>query len=309
MAALRAAVVGAGYLGTYHAEKYAALPGVELVAVVDTDLERAAALAQRLHSRAEADFHALLREVDCVTIATPTVCHFEMARAFLERRVDVLVEKPLAATVAEARALVELAGRNGCILQVGHVERFNPAVRAMLELIDAPRFIECTRLAPFGNRGTDVDVVRDLMIHDLDVILRCVRAPLERLEAVGVPVLSPHVDIASVRLRFADRCIANLTASRVALKRERKIRLFQADTYLSVDYGEHRVRVCRKQVENGQPTLVVEERSFGVADSLREEVESFVLSVRTRRPPAVDGSAGLQALELAERINACMETE
>lgn len=305
---IRAAVVGVGYLGTFHAEKYAALPDVDLVAVVDVDQDRARAVAGRLGTSAEREFESLFGRIDCVTVSTPTPSHYAMARTFLERGVDVLVEKPIAATSAEGRGLVQLAERNGRILQVGHLERFNPAVRAMLALIEKPRFIECGRLAPFGERGTDVDVVRDLMIHDLDVILGCVGAPIERLEAVGVPVLSERVDIANVRLRFRGGCIANVTASRVALKRERKIRLFQADTYLSVDYGEHRVRICRRLVVDGQPEISVEEKEFHESDALRDEVESFVASVRTREPPVVDGHQALQALELAERINACMET-
>jgi predicted dehydrogenase len=306
---VRAAVVGVGYLGTLHAEKYAALADVDLIGVVDIDADKAGALATRLGTRAESSHEALLGRVDCVSIATPTPAHFAVAREFLEAGVDVLVEKPITATSAEGRTLVELADARGRILQVGHLERFNPAVRAMLALIDRPRFVESDRLAPFGERGTDVDVVRDLMIHDLDVVLSCVPGELERVEAVGIPVLSATVDIANARLRFAGGCIANLTASRVALKRERKIRLFQADTYVSVDYIERRVRICRKQDVGGRAEISIEQREFDEADALRDEVESFVESVRTRRPPLVDGRSGLRALELAERINAVMETE
>lgn len=305
---VRAAVIGVGYLGTLHAEKYASLEGVDLVAVVDLDDAKARALAERLGTRVESGHESLLGRVDCVTIATPTPAHFDTARVFLEAGVDVLVEKPITATSAEGRALVDLADGRGRILQVGHLERFNPAVRAMLALIDKPRFIECDRLAPFGERGTDVDVVRDLMIHDLDVILSCAPGAVERIEAVGIPVLSSNVDIANARLRFTGGCIANLTASRVALKRERKIRLFQADTYVSVDYMERRVRICRREDVGGRAEISVEQREFNEADALRDEVESFVESVRTRRPPIVDGRSGLMALELAERINACMET-
>lgn len=305
---LRAATVGVGYLGTFHAEKYASRGDVDLVAVADVDTARADTVAQRLGTVAVADYRSLIGRVDCVTIATPTPLHFSMAREFLENGVDVLVEKPITATVAEARMLVEVAERRGRVLQVGHLERFNPAVRAMLALIERPRFIECDRLAPFGERGTDIDVVRDLMIHDLDVILDCVRAPLERVEAVGVSVLSDQVDIANVRLRFGGGCVANVTASRVALKRERKIRLFQADTYLSVDYGERRVRICRRRTVGGRAEIAVEEQAFHEADALRDEVESFVAAVRSRSAPVVDGRTALRALELAERINGCMET-
>jgi predicted dehydrogenase len=305
---VRAAVIGVGYLGTLHAEKYASLEGVELVAVVDLDRAKAETLATRLGTRVEPEVQGLVGRVDCVTIATPTPVHFDAARFFLESGIDVLVEKPITATSAEGRALVDLAAARGRILQVGHLERFNPAVRAMLGVIDRPRFIECDRLAPFGERGTDVDVVRDLMIHDLDVILSCVPGDVERIEAVGIPVLSSNVDIANARLRFAGGCIANVTASRVALKRERKIRLFQTDTYVSVDYMERRVRVCRRRDVDGRAEITVEQQEFNEADALRDEVESFVASVRSRNAPVVDGRSGLRALELAERINGCMET-
>ena len=305
---VRAAVIGVGYLGTLHAEKYASLEGVELVAVVDLDRAKAETLATRLGTRLEPEVQGLVGRVDCVTIATPTPVHFDAARFFLESDIDVLVEKPITATSAEGRALVDLAAARGRILQVGHLERFNPAVRAMLGVIDRPRFIECDRLAPFGERGTDVDVVRDLMIHDLDVILSCVPGDVERIEAVGIPVLSSNVDIANARLRFAGGCIANVTASRVALKRERKIRLFQTDTYVSVDYMERRVRVCRRRDVDGRAEITVEQQEFNEADALRDEVESFVASVRSRSAPVVDGRSGLRALELAERINGCMET-
>lgn len=305
---VRAAVIGVGYLGTLHAEKYASLEGVELVAVVDLDRAKAETLATRLGTRLEPEVQGLVGRVDCVTIATPTPVHFDAARFFLESDIDVLVEKPITATSAEGRALVDLAAARGRILQVGHLERFNPAVRAMLGVIDRPRFIECDRLAPFGERGTDVDVVRDLMIHDLDVILSCVPGDVERIEAVGIPVLSSNVDIANARLRFAGGCIANVTASRVALKRERKIRLFQTDTYVSVDYMERRVRVCRRRDVDGRAEITVEQQEFNEADALRDEVESFVASVRNRNAPVVDGRSGLRALELAERINGCMET-
>lgn len=306
---VRAAVIGVGYLGTLHAEKYASLASVDLVGLVDLDRDKAGALASRLGTKIDRTHENLLGRVDCVTIATPTPAHYEVARFFLENGVDVLVEKPITLTSAEGRELVELAEARGRILQVGHLERFNPAVRAMLAMIDRPRFIECERISIFGERGTDVDVVRDLMIHDLDVILSCVAAPLERVEAVGIPVLSSNIDIANARLRFAGGCTANVTASRVAAKRERKIRLFQSDTYVSVDYIERQVRIYRKEMVDGRPTISADEQRFDEADALRDEVESFVESVHSRRPPIVDGRSGLEALELAEKIIACMETE
>lgn len=306
---LRAAVVGVGYLGKFHAQKYAGLDDVELVAVVDSDADRAAAIANENHTRAETSLAALYGKVDCVSLAVPTPLHLDIASDLLAHGIDVLVEKPMTETVPDGLRLVELAERNGRILQVGHLERFNPAIRALTGMITRPRFIECHRLAPFVDRGTDVDVILDLMIHDLDVILSLVNADLQSVEAVGVPVLTESVDIANARLRFANGCIANVTASRVAMKRERKIRLFQADTYVSVDYGEKQVRVARKQPVDGVPTITVEELSLEVGDALHDEIEHFVHAVRTRQKPLVDGRTALRALEVAEQIRRNLETE
>ena len=314
MTELRAAVIGVGYLGAFHAEKYASLPGVRLVGIADANAERASAIGQRLGARFFPDHRAMLGqigEIDCASIAVPTAAHYAIARELLEREVDVLVEKPIAATAAEGSRLVEIAAARGRILQVGHLERFNPAIRSLAGILTRPRFIECHRLAPFVERGTDVDVILDLMIHDLDVILSIVDSEVERIEAVGVPVLSETADIANARLRFANGAIANITASRVALKRERKIRIFQPDAYVSVDYGDRRMRICRRTVSagGGLPSIDVDEQSFGEADPLFDEIEAFVSAVRTRERPLVDGATALRALEVAERIAKCLETE
>jgi predicted dehydrogenase len=307
---LRAAVVGVGYLGRYHAEKYAVHPRVELVAVADVDGARAQAVAAEFGVAALTDHRVLPGRVDCASIAVPTNRHYEVARDLLEAGVDVLVEKPVTSTVDEAKALVELAVRGGRVLQVGHLERFNPALLALEGLLTQPRFIECHRLAPFTERGTDVDVVLDLMIHDLDVILSMVPSALRSVEAVGVPVLTPSVDIANARLRFANGCIANVTASRVSLKRERKLRIFQADAYLAVDYGERRIRVCRREPDaDGQAGLVFEERDVPEGDALECEIDAFLRAVRDREPPAVSGWDGLRALEVAHVIRESLETE
>jgi predicted dehydrogenase len=307
-APLRAGVVGVGYLGALHAEKYASLNDVDLVAVVDVDTERARSVAGRCRTEAATEHRVLFGRVDCVSLAVPTPLHFTLAREFLAHGIDVLVEKPLTATVADGHALVELAEQHGRILQVGHLERFNPAIRALANIITRPRFIECHRLAPFVERGTDVDVILDLMIHDLDVILSLVQADVHSVEAVGVPVLSETADIANARLRFTDGCIANITASRVALKRERKIRLFQADTYVSVDYGEKSVRVCRRVPVDGTLTITVEEHALGEGDALFDEIEHFVHAVCTRQRPLVDGRTALRALTVAELIRDHLET-
>jgi len=310
MRRLRTAVVGVGYLGRFHAEKYAAHPGAELVAVVDADAGRAGAIASPFGAAALADHRALIGRVDCASVAVPTNRHHDVARDLLDAGIDVLVEKPLTTTVEEAKALVELAVRGGRILQAGHLERFNPAVLALDGLVTQPRFIECHRLAPFTERGTDVDVVLDLMIHDLDVILSMVPSALRSVEAVGVPVLTNSVDIANARLRFANGCIANLTASRVSLKRERKLRLFQADAYIALDYGERRVRICRREPEaDGQASLVLEEREVPDGDALALEIDAFLRAVRERETPVVTGWDGLRALEVVHVIRESLATE
>jgi predicted dehydrogenase len=310
MERLRTAVIGVGYLGRFHAEKYAAHPGAQLVAVADLDQERAQAVAAELGVEALADYRSLLGRIDCASVAVPTQQHHSVTGALLAAGVDVLVEKPLTATVEEGKSLVELAARAGRVLQVGHLERFNPAIRALDGIVAQPRFIECHRLAPFTERGTDVDVVLDLMIHDLDVILSMSPAPVRSVEAVGVPVLTPSVDIANARIRFANGCIANLTASRVSLKRERKLRIFQPDAYLSVDYGNRHVLICRREPDaNGQPSLRIEEREVPEQDPLEAEIDAFLHAVRAREVPPVSGWDGLRALEVAHVIRENLEME
>jgi predicted dehydrogenase len=304
---LRAAVVGVGHLGRFHAEKYAALPEAVLVAVVDRDAARARTVADALGVRAFTDHRALVGLVDCASVAVPTNDHAAVACDLLAAGVDVLVEKPLASTVAEGTAIVRAAEQAGRLLQVGHLERFNPALRAAAEVVTRPRFLECHRLAPFVDRGTDVDVIHDLMIHDLDVIQSFVRAEVVAVESVGVPILTPSLDIANARLRFADGCIANVTASRVSLKRERKLRIFQPDAYVAIDYDQRTVRICRRvpaRSPGGLPEIVVSEHDVGEGDPLMDEIRTFVASVATRTAPIVSGREGLRALELAERIAA-----
>jgi predicted dehydrogenase len=310
MSRLRAAVVGVGYLGRFHAEKYAAHRDVELVAVCDVDVERAAAVAREFGTEAVADYRALVGRIDCASVAVPTQQHHAVARDLLQAGVDVLVEKPLATTIEEGKALVELAARGARVLQVGHLERFNPALLALEGILTQPRFIECHRLAPFSERGTDVDVVLDLMIHDLDVILSMTGGATCSVEAVGVPVLTQSVDIANARLRFSNGCIANVTASRVSMKRERKLRIFQRDAYVAIDFGERRVRICRREeAPDGQPALTLEERAVPDSDPLETEIDAFLRAVRHRETPPVTGWDGLRALELAHQIRESLEAE
>lgn len=311
MTELRAAVVGVGHLGRYHADKYAALPGVRLVGIVDRDPARAREVADALGVAVFADHHALVGKVDCASVAVPTAAHAAVGLDLLAAGIDVLIEKPLASTAAEGAALVRAADAAGRILQVGHLERFNPALRAAAAVITEPRFLECHRLAPFVDRGTDVDVIRDLMIHDLDVIQSFIPAEVESVEAVGVPVLTPRIDIANARLRFANGCIANVTASRVSMKRERMLRLFQPDAYVAIDYDQRRVRIIRRGAPvtpDALPNITAEEHDAGQGDPLRDEIAAFVEAVAHRTTPLVGGREGLRALELAERIAATIES-
>ena len=302
---LRVAVIGVGYLGRFHAQKYAALPGCSLVAVVDSRAEAGGALAQELNTKAVVDYRELLGQVDAVSIATPTPAHFDIALAFLESGAHVLVEKPITETVAQAQQLIAAAQRAGRVLQVGHLERFNPAIVAAEPLLRAPRFIECQRLAPFRERGTDVNVVLDLMIHDLDIVQSIVGSAITRIDAIGTPVFSSEIDIANARIRFANGCVANATASRVSLKTERKLRIFQDDAYLSIDLQQKILTVIRKQsvpLGDSQLPVSIDEQSFEQGDALRTEIEAFLASCRGERPVAVTGDDGMRALQTAVTI-------
>ena len=306
---LRVAVVGVGYLGRFHAQKYASLPGCELVAVADAHPDVGGAVASELGTRAVADYRELLGKVAAVSIVTPTATHFEIARAFLESGTHVLVEKPITESVEQARTLVAAARRAGRVLQVGHLERFNPTIVAAEPHLRTPRFIDCQRLAPFRERGTDVNVVLDLMIHDLDIVQSIVGSEIEHIDAVGTPVFSPEIDIANARIRFANGCVANATASRVSLKTERRLRIFQDDAYLSLDLQQKILTVIRKQaVAAGEARLPVsiDEQSFEPGDALRSEIEAFLASCRGERTVAVSGEDGARALQTAVAIAAAV---
>ena len=303
---VRAAVIGAGYLGRFHAQKYTTLSTCVLQAVVDPQPEVAARVAAELGVPAVSDYRELLGKVDAVSIVTPTALHFEIARAFLDSGAHVLVEKPITESVAQARQLIDLARQQGRVLQVGHLERFNPVVIAAEPVLRAPRFIECQRLAPFRERGTDVNVVLDLMIHDLDIVQSMVGSEIVAVDAIGTPVFSSEIDIANARIRFANGCVANATASRVSLKTERKLRVFQDDAYLSLDLQQKILTVIRKQaVPAGEAHLPVsiEERSFEQGDALRSEIIAFIASCRTQAPVIVTGEDGMRALHTAVIIS------
>ena len=305
-APLRTAVIGVGYLGRFHAQKYAQLPGSKLVAVVDANAEAAARVGAELGVEGLTDLNTVLDRVDAISIAVPTPLHYDIGRAALARGVHVLMEKPIATTVQEARELVDLARSKRCVLQVGHLERFNPAIVAAASRLKRPRFVESHRLAPFKQRGTDVSVVLDLMIHDIDLIQELVGEPIESIDAVGATVFSGETDIVNARIRFRGGCVANTTASRISLKQERKIRIFQDDAYLSIDMQQKVLTVIRKKdaapVES--PAQVsIEEESFDQGDALLAEIEAFLRAIREGSEPVVTGEDGLRALETAMQIS------
>ena len=305
---MRVAVVGVGHLGRHHARILSDMPDVELAGVVDIDRTRAEHVAHERHTTAFVDWHDVVTAVDAVTIAAPTDRHLEIAEAFLEGGVHVLVEKPITPTTADADRLIGLARERGLTLAVGHTERFNPAVERVKTLVREPRFIEVHRLGTFPERSLDIDVVFDLMIHDLDLILDIVGGDVTSIEAVGVPVLTPRVDIANVRLRFSGGCIANLTASRISRERVRKIRFFQRDAYVSVDYAAQEAEMWRLIAKPGEmPGIEGGKLDIVREEPLKRELEDFVMAIREGRAPVVTGEQGRAALALAERVVERME--
>jgi predicted dehydrogenase len=305
---VRIGVVGVGHLGRHHARLLAATAGARLVGVADTSAERLATVASAHGVEAFTDYRELIGKVDAISIAVPTVDHLTVAREFLTAGVHVLVEKPMTATVAEAEELIALAEGAGCRLAVGHTERFNPAVAAAIPLVSSPRFIEVHRLSGFPDRSLDIDVVFDVMIHDLDIVLAIDRSEVIQLDAIGVPVLSHKVDLANARLKFASGCTVNLTASRISRDRVRKVRFIQRDSYVSVDYAEQELEAFRivprpgeRPAIEGGPVLVEKGEPLG------RELQDFVDAIREGRAPRVTGEDGLRALRLATRVAEAIE--
>jgi len=301
---LKTAVIGVGYLGRFHAQKYAGLPESELIGVVDVDPQQAQKVADELEVPSYSDYHEVLDQVDAVSIVVPTVHHYETAKAFMEKGVHVLLEKPFAATIKEAEELEQLSGDKNLRLQIGHLERFNSVFTEFQQLIDRPKFIENIRIAPFPKRGTDVDVILDLMIHDIDLVLAVVGEYPESVDGTGVNIVTSTADLANARLRFPSGCIADLTASRVSDKAERKMRIFQSGLYLSLDYGTGQAR--KLQVDsNAVPdpeTLKPEAFQLEKGDALLAEIESFLSAVREGKKPKVTGQDGLNAMRVAWQI-------
>ncbi len=307
---LRAAVVGVGHLGKHHARILGGLPGVQLVAAVDTVRERAeAAVAAFPGARAVTDVAEILGDVDAVVVAVETVAHLAVARTFLERGIHVLIEKPIATSLAEADILVELAAAHGATLAIGHSERFNPAMTAARPLLVKPRFIEVHRLSGFPERSLDIDVVFDVMIHDLDIVLAVDGTEVVSVEAVGINVLTPKIDIANARLKFASGCVANITASRISRDQVRKVRFFQTASYVSIDYMAKEVEAWRVTPQpGGRPKIEGGPVTVTPADALTSELTDFLDAIREKREPMVSGSDGRKALALAQRVHDAMTT-
>ena len=305
MKKLRIGVVGVGYLGKFHAQKYCHMPDVDLVGVVDTDEVRGGKVAKENQTAYFPDHRALFGKVDAVSIAAPTPAHYPIARDFLVNDVDVLIEKPITTVLDDADELIALADSKGLIIQVGHLERFNPAVLALNGKIDQPKFIESHRLSIFQGRGTDVSVVLDLMIHDIDLILNLVGSELKTVNAAGISVISGNIDIANARLEFVNGAVANVTASRISAKNERKLRLFQKDAYISIDFANHNITLVHP--DEGQsggiiPGMKIEQLTFDKSDALDDELKAFVVAVRNRQRPLVTGKMGRDALKTALSI-------
>lgn len=310
--AIRTAVVGVGYLGKFHAQKYAALPNSQLIGVADNNSENARQVAAENNTEVFSDYRDLFGKVDAVSIVTPTTLHHKIAKEFLNQGIHVLVEKPITVTPEEARDLIQTAKDNNCVLQVGHLERFNAAMLDLDKVLVNPRFIEAHRLAPYKPRATDVDVILDLMIHDIDIILSSVRSELVNIDVSGTKVLSDATDIANARLTFANGCVANVTASRISLKSERKMRIFQPDAYLSIDFQNRIFSYHRKgegEMFPGVPDINSTENIYEDGDALQTEIAAFLDCAQNGSKPLVSGEDGLRALEAATRITQMLKEQ
>ena len=303
MTPLRAGVIGVGHLGQHHARLYASLPGAQLVGVVDQLAERAQVVADRHGARVFRSADELWQQIDVVSVATPSSGHYAITKACLQAGKHVLVEKPIAVTPSEAHELVQLAKERGCCLQVGHSERFNPVMALMRPHIRRPLFIECHRLSSFSERGTDVDVVLDLMIHDLDLVLSFNPGPIEEVRAAGVTVLSTSIDIANARIQFQSGCVANLTSSRVSMNKMRRLRLFQQNNYVSMDFQTRQGIIGRRKAKAGEkPTIEVEQFQGGEEEPLKLQLEAFLHAVGTGARPMVAGEDGAAAVDVAHQV-------
>ena len=307
---MKVAVIGVGYLGKFHAQKYANLEGVKLIGVCDSNLDQAKLIAKELKTKAFSDYQQLADKVDAVSIVTPTQLHFQIAKFFLTNKVHVLVEKPITSKVVEADELIKIAQDEQLVLQVGHLERFNPALMKASELLDKPSFIETQRLSSFNPRGADVNVILDLMIHDIDIIQNLLACGIKSIQTIGVPVLTKEVDICNARLEFDNGCVANVSASRVSSKSERKMRIFQENTYMSVDFQEKTLSIYRNESQKtdipDQTSISSQIMTFNKSDAILDEIISFIETIKAEGKPVVSGIDGraalLTALEITEKI-------
>ncbi len=306
---MKVAVIGAGYLGRFHALKYAAMEDVDLVAVVDIDEDRARRVASEADTRAYTSFRDVIGKIDAASVVVPTSLHYEVSKELLLASVHLMIEKPITTTVEEARELVQICDENGLVMQVGHLERYNPAIETLMDRVSQPVFIEAHRLSGFKARATDVDVVLDLMIHDIDIVLSLVRSEIKEIRASGVPVLTPRIDIANVRLIFENGCTANLTASRISLTDLRRIRVFQPGCYVSADCAERNNLIVTADSKAVDPTKSIRPEFIRHHDTdiLDKELRDFIRNVRNGKRPIVDGRAGMKALDLALRINQAID--
>jgi predicted dehydrogenase len=305
---IRVGIIGVGYLGKYHLEKYLGIDGVEVAGICDINPETGKKIGAEYGVPHYLDYRRLIGMVDAASIVVPTVHHHPVAMDFLNAGVDVFVEKPISTSAAEAQSLIDTAEDRNLILQVGHLERFNPAVLALQGTMREPMFIESHRLSPFPERSIDIDVILDLMIHDIDIILNIVRSPISHIDAVGVPIITSQVDIVNARLNFESGCVANVTASRVSAEKMRKIRIFQSDAYISIDYAAQKITVYKRvSDDNDRFSIVRQDMDISPSDYLGDEIRSFVQSVRTRQAPPVTGRDGKRALEVAILIKERLE--
>lgn len=302
---IRTAIIGVGYLGKFHAQKYAELPQAELVAVCDSNYSRAEEIAAQYHTKAFANYEEIVDLIDAVSIVTPTPLHHQIGLFFLEHGKHVLLEKPIATSIEQAEELIRAAKKNHVILQIGHLERFNNVIKALEPVIKQPMFIESLRLAPFKLRGSDVNVVLDLMIHDIDIIQSIVKSEIRAIHANGAPIISPYIDIANARIEFENGCVANVTASRVSLKQERKLRIFQPDCYVGVDLESKNLSLHRKGTQEmfpGIPEIITENHAFDKGDTLKAQIISFLDCIANDKKPIVSGEDGKKALHTAIQI-------
>ncbi len=303
MSKVKIAVIGIGYLGEFHAQKYKANKNADLIGIVDTNKQRSEEISNRIGVKSYNDYKSIIDQVDAVSIVVPTNLHYKIAKFFIENKKHVLIEKPFASNTAEARKLKKISEKNKTILQIGHLERFNKAFVELKDKVKNPLFIECNRISPFKIRGTEVDVIMDLMIHDLDIIMSINKSKIKNIQASGISVLTSKTDIANARIVFEDNCVCNLSSSRISDKIERKMRVFQKNSYFSLDYQNSSLGTYKKIKNKNAVSIEKKEKSFPQNDSLKDEIDSFVKCIKNNKKAVVDASDGLNALTYALKIS------